>query len=126
MKRMWKGAAAALALSFVCSAPAAAYEAFSGPLGLLYSDKSKAFDGYTLVAPLQTNVTYLMDMDGNIINEWTCDTTPFYSELLPNGNLIRHGRLPDAWPAYGGVSGVLQEYDWSGNKVGGQAVLGRQ
>ena len=34
MKRMWKGAAAALALSFVCSAPAAAYEAFSGPLGL--------------------------------------------------------------------------------------------
>ena len=117
MKRMWKGAAAALALSFVCSAPAAAYEAFSGPLGLLYSDKSKAFDGYTLVAPLQTNVTYLMDMDGNIINEWTCDTTPFYSELLPNGNLIRHGRLPDAWPAYGGVSGVLQEYDWSGNKV---------
>ena len=116
MKRMWKGAAAALALSFVCSAPAAAY-AFSGPLGLLYSDKSKAFDGYTLVAPLQTNVTYLMDMDGNIINEWTCDTTPFYSELLPNGNLIRHGRLPDAWPAYGGVSGVLQEYDWSGNKV---------
>ena len=117
MKRMWKGAAAALALSFVCSAPAAAYEAFSGPLGLLYSDKSKAFDGYTLVAPWQTNVTYLMDMDGNIINEWTCDTTPFYSELLPNGNLIRHGRLPDAWPAYGGVSGVLQEYDWSGNKV---------
>lgn len=117
MKRMWKGAAAALALSFVCSAPAVAYEAFSGPLGLLYSDKSKAFDGYTLVAPLQTNVTYLMDMDGNIINEWTCDTTPFYSELLPNGNLIRHGRLPDAWPAYGGVSGVLQEYDWSGNKV---------
>ena len=117
MKRMWKGAAAALALSFVCSAPAAAFEAFSGPLGLLYSDKSKAFDGYTLVAPLQTNVTYLMDMDGNIINEWTCDTTPFYSELLPNGNLIRHGRLPDAWPAYGGVSGVLQEYDWSGNKV---------
>ena len=117
MTRMWKGAAAALALSFVCSAPAAAYEAFSGPLGLLYSDKSKAFDGYTLVAPLQTNVTYLMDMDGNIINEWTCDTTPFYSELLPNGNLIRHGRLPDAWPAYGGVSGVLQEYDWSGNKV---------
>ena len=117
MKRMWKGAAAALALSFVCSAPTAADEAFSGPLGLLYSDKSKAFDGYTLVAPLQTNVTYLMDMDGNIINEWTCDTTPFYSELLPNGNLIRHGRLPDAWPAYGGVSGVLQEYDWSGNKV---------
>ena len=43
--------------------------------GLPCSDKSKAFDGYTLVAPLQTNVTYLMDMDGNIINEWTCDTT---------------------------------------------------
>lgn len=117
MKRVWKGAVAAVALSFACSAPAAAYEAFSGPLGLLQYDKGKTFDGYTLIAPEQSTITYLMDMEGHIVNEWKSDYVPFYGELLPNGNLIRHGRLPDAWPAFGGVAGILEEFDWNGDKV---------
>ena len=117
MKRMWNGAAAALALTFICSAPAAAYEAFKGPLGLLQNHKGKTFEGYTLVTPQAATVTYLIDMNGEIVNEWKSDYTAFYAELLPNGNLARHSVLPEAWPGFGGYSGLLEEFDWSGKKV---------
>lgn len=120
MKKTALAIAAVASLAFAAlgdAVPAQAYEAFSGPLGLLHYDKGKTFDGYTLIAPQQSTVTYLIDMDGNVVMEWKSDYVPFYAELLPNGNLIRHGRLPDAWPAFGGVSGILEEFDWTGKKV---------
>ena len=43
--------ATALLSLFMLSAPASAYEAITGPLGLLAYDKAKAYDGYTLFTP---------------------------------------------------------------------------
>ena len=47
-----------------------AYEAFKGPLGVLQNEQDKTFKGYTLVVPEKATVSYLIDMDGNVINEW--------------------------------------------------------
>ena len=88
MKRLTKAVAAGIA-ALALAGSAQAYEAFKGPLGLLHKAPG-TFDGYTLVAPQQANTTYLMDMDGNVVNEWKSDYGCFYAELMPNGNLIRH------------------------------------
>lgn len=38
--------------------------------------------------------TYLIDMEGNIVHTWDCEYAPgLYAELLPNGNLLRGGRI---------------------------------
>lgn len=126
---------------FVCTAlllitawltPAYAYEAITGPTGVLYYDKDKAFDGYTLFSPMvKSNMTYLIDMEGNIVHQWKCQTPPgLYAELLPNGNLLRAGKADqkkqlaslgkkdqDKYIGIGGTGGLLQEYDWDGNVV---------
>ena len=45
-----------------------------------------AFPGYTLVAPMNSTSTYLIDMEGRIVNEWKSDYTPALSAyLLENG-----------------------------------------
>jgi hypothetical protein len=41
-----------------------AYETIRGVTGLIKYDASKAFQGYTLVAPLEARTTYLVDMEG--------------------------------------------------------------
>lgn len=109
-------AALSVALLAAGAAPAMAYEAFKGPLGLL-AKASGSFDGYTLVAPQEATSTYLIDMDGNVVNEWLSDYGCFYAELLPNGNLVRHSTLPDVYPSFGGQAGLIEEFDWSGKKV---------
>ena len=115
MKRLTKAVAAGIA-ALALAGSAQAYEAFKGPLGLLHKAPG-TFDGYTLVAPQQANTTYLMDMDGNVVNEWKSDYGCFYAELMPNGNLIRHSSLPGVLPSFGGQAGLFEEFDWNGKKV---------
>lgn len=114
-----------------------AYEAVTGPTGVLKYDASKAYEGYTLFSPMIGNKTsYLIDMKGNIVHTWECDYPPgLYAELLPNGNLLRGGR-PDQqkdleakidkklgkndlkkFNGVSGASGIVQEIDWNGNVV---------
>src|SRR5713226_8213664 len=59
---------------------------------------------YLLVAPLKSNNTYLMDLNGQLVHEWQGSHLPGLSVyLLPNGNLLRASSLgPDAFPAAGG------------------------
>ena len=52
------------------------------------------YDAYTL-ATVHTE-SYLINNCGEIINQWTSDYLPGTSVyLLPNGNLLRPGRLDD-------------------------------
>ena len=109
--------ATALLSLFMLSAPASAYEAITGPLGLLAYDKAKAYDGYTLFTP-HTKVsswivdkiqdpgsrkTYLIDMEGNIVHTWKHDRPAFYAELLPNGNLLRAEKIAGSPVNFGGL-----------------------
>ena len=112
-------AAAAFFGTALLSAPrkAKAVESMSTPTGVLMYDKEKAQDGYTLISPMQSTSSYLLDMEGNIVHEWKTSGRPgLYAELLPDGHLLRGIRYENKVP-FGGMSGGLQEIDWNGNIV---------
>src|SRR5262245_44779965 len=45
---------------------------------------------YVLFSPVQSNVTYLMDLQGRLVHRWRTDTTPACSVyLLDDGRLLR-------------------------------------
>lgn len=77
------------------------------------------FDGYTLLSPLRSRTTFLVDMDGQVVHRWTTQHAPGNADhLLPNGHLLRLARLEDN-PTFhgGGIGGRVQEFDWDGNVV---------
>lgn len=76
-------------------------------------------DGYTLFAPMQSNITYLIDNSGEIIYTWESDYLPaLVSYLLPgNGSIIRTEKQPwgtnPTFEAGGGAGGIVQIIDWN-------------
>jgi Arylsulfotransferase (ASST) len=75
---------------------------------------AKAYKGYTLIAPMSSKKTYLLDMEGRICHTWETDCTPaLIPYLLDNGNLLRPGQAPKGLgtPGFGGR---LQEMSWDG------------
>jgi len=107
-----------------------AYEALIGHTGVLQYDSSNSLNGYCLFAPAGSKKSYLIDMEGYVINEWTCSSGPgLHDRLLPNGHLLR-GYTPAGWSrggsvpgtqpfpiTVGGVAGGVEEFDWDGNLV---------
>jgi hypothetical protein len=66
-----------LLLAVFLGASVHAYEAVNGPTGVLAYDKEKAFEGYTLFAPmLGSTTTYLIDNEGNVVHTWEGDHPP--------------------------------------------------
>ena len=45
-------------------------------VGLFLNDTSKTFKGYTLFAPKQNTMTYLINNDGRIVHQWTASKYP--------------------------------------------------
>jgi outer membrane protein assembly factor BamB len=77
---------------------------------------SKAYQGYTLFAPLSGGGVWLVDMQGRFVHHWEVDHLPAaHGVLLPNGNLLYAGKPPDAPLEFGGIGGELLELDWDGN-----------
>ncbi len=75
-----------------------------------------AFEAYTLIS-INTKA-YLINNCGEVINEWNSTHVPGSSVyLLPNGNLLRAGRLDDGSSniAFGGQGGIIELFDWDGN-----------
>jgi len=72
---------------------------------LLYWDKTKAYNGYTLYA--SSGRTYMIDMEGNVVGTWEGGNDP---RLLPDGNILDS--------AGGGAGGAgWKEMDWDGKIV---------
>ncbi len=81
-------------------------------------NKPTAFQGYSLVAPMNSTSTYLIDMDGRIVNEWKSEFTPALSAyLLENGNLLRPGAERGFMQGGPGAGGRIQEFTWEGELV---------
>jgi hypothetical protein len=79
-------------------------------VGIRAIDRSKAFPGYTLFAPITgSGQVYLVDLDGNVVHRWALPYPPgAYGYLLPNGNLFYNGKTADnlenvPWWFKGGV-----------------------
>lgn len=85
-------------------------------LGLNLHDAKHACQGYTLLAPANSTVTYLIDMEGRVVKTWQSDCKPGHSAyLLPNGNLLRAGSLVNPpFHVFGGAAGRIQEFSWDG------------
>ena len=99
---------------------------FIGFIGLSFSQNTvgtisiteDAYEGYTLFST-HTN-SHLIDNCGQVVNSWNSTYPPGNANyLLPNGNLLRTGRLaigtdPVTIPGNGGI---VEMYDWDGNLI---------
>lgn len=87
--------------------------------------KAGAYEGYSLIAPMNSTKTYLVDLQGKIVREWKSDYTPALSAyLLENGHLLRPAadRQANGGGFAPGAGGRIQEFDWDGNLVWNYAI----
>jgi hypothetical protein len=104
--------------------PVCGYEAFQGPTEVLQYDETKAYNGYTLFCPFASTTQYLIDMKGNLVHTWECETTPgLYGYLMEDGVLLRGASRAAAGQADttsnkllsgGGSASGVQEIQWDG------------
>lgn len=104
-------------LFFLAAAlPAAAQE---NDFGLIQKEEG-LYEGYTLLAPIGSTTTFLIDMDGKIVNKWESDYAPGQSAyLLENGHLLRTASVGPQNRTFsgGGSGGRVQEFTWDGELV---------
>jgi hypothetical protein len=94
------------------------------PMSVTYWDSSKAYNGYTLFAPLSGKDIYLINMKGEIVHHWDIGDNPgCHGELLPNGNLLYgtqcdpNEKIKAGAPKASGQGGIIREVDWNGKVV---------
>ncbi|HVA46941.1 MAG TPA: aryl-sulfate sulfotransferase [Pirellulales bacterium] len=84
-------------------------------------DDSRAFPGYNLMSPLNSNRTYLFDLRGRVVRTWESDCSPaLCAYLLDNGHVLRGGAIGNESQVFGpgpGVGGRVQEFTWEGELV---------
>lgn len=84
------------------------------PRGLV-SKTDGAAPGYVLFGQFSSALTYLVDIDGNVVHTWENGRAPGSEYLQDDGSIIRVARM-DEPPNFrsGGVSGYLQKLSWDG------------
>jgi hypothetical protein len=105
-------------------------EVFKTTTEMIQWDPDRAYNGYTLFNGFGA-AQLLVDMEGNVVHSWSSeDMNVFYSYLIENGNLRRHGAMsysPTGAIAgstaslltAGGSSGRVEEVAWDGTVVFG-------
>lgn len=84
-------------------------------VGLLQYN-NPADDGYILFAPLDTNITYLIDKCGKKVHSWNSAYKPGSAVyLLADGDLLRAGNVNNNAFSKGGSGGIIERIDWDGN-----------
>ncbi|MCZ6763679.1 MAG: aryl-sulfate sulfotransferase [Alphaproteobacteria bacterium] len=95
--------------------------------GITVHDRDRATPGFTIYSPHSGHVTYLIDMDGKIVHQWTLPDKPSgYARLLPGGNLFYACFVEGGPPLKGGgKGGLIREVDWDNNLVHEHTDLGQ-
>lgn len=76
----------------------------------LVTTTEHAAPGYTLMAPLTSTSTFLVDLAGNVVHEWKSDAPPGNAVyLLENGDLLRTERVDNPVFFGGGQGGRIRE-----------------
>ena len=91
--------------------------AVHGNHGVTYWEKDRTFNGVTLYSTFGSPRTKLINMDGDVVHEWTAPdpARPFFGYLRDNGNLLVRCFDGSEPYTYGGNGGVLVELDWDSN-----------
>jgi hypothetical protein len=79
-----------------------------------------AYAGYTLLAPMNAQKVFLVDLEGRVVRTWDFQCNAALSAyLLDNGNVLRAGALPGGEQKIGGpgAGGRVQELSWDGETV---------
>lgn len=78
-----------------------------------------SLNGYTLLAPISSTETYLLDNCGRIVNVWNSSTyNPGAAvSLLSDGTLLRSCKLLTGNIIAGGSGGRLERYDWNDSLI---------
>ena len=86
--------------------------------GLILNDP-RAYQGYTLLAPIMSKMVYMLDMQGRVVRTWEGEAAGNMSVyLLENGHLLRYGRLAEQTFGDGaGAAGHIQEFTFEGELV---------
>jgi len=108
MKKILIIVAVGVFLAMTASSVYAGVEVFQTKTGVIQYNPTKAYNGYTLFTPWEAPLSYLIDMDGNVVHVFPNKL----SVLLENGNAF--GTVPD-----GGLVKAFIEVDWDGNYVWG-------
>lgn len=75
-------------------------------------------DGETLISPLYSNDTFLIDMDLNVLQTWHCSNLPgFFAYLLADGGILRPCTVPGGYFYGGGLGGRIERYDAEDNLI---------
>ena len=85
----------------------------------LFLNTSSAYPGYTLMSPMHSTNTYLINNAGQYVHKWTNTGEPGRSSYLTeNGHLFRSCAVTSGGPSTGGgEGGRIEEKDWLGNLV---------
>lgn len=86
----------------------------------LIVNEPEAFQGYTLYTPLRSTETYLLNMEGEVVHQWTSEYWPSNSAyLLTDGNLLRSGKFRgnDMFGDRGPSGGRVQLFSWGGTLI---------
>lgn len=78
-----------------------------------------ASPGYTLIAPFGGQSTYLIDLDGEVVQQWTTNRKPSQAAyLLADGSLLRTYKVPNqVFDVPGGPAGGIQKFNWDGELI---------
>jgi hypothetical protein len=88
-------------------------------MGLFLNDTARVYKGYTLFAPKQNTMTYLINNEGRIVHQWTASKYPPGQSvyLLENGNILRTCMTKGQLSTGGGEGGRVEEYNWNDSLV---------
>ena len=89
-------------------------------VGLL-SCTPDATDGYTLISPIASHTTYLIDIHGRQVHSWKNinfpgDSAPY---LLEDGSLLRsvNTAIGSNFDTGGGIAGGIERFSWEGELI---------
>ena len=93
-------------------------EKLTPTVGLLLNT-TNAYPGYTLMSPIHSTRTYLINNEGQYVHTWTNTGEPGRSSyLMENGHMFRACAIMSGGPSTGGgEGGRIEEKDWLGNLV---------
>ena len=82
-----------------------------------FLNTAESFDGYTLLAPLGSSQTHLIDNCGQVVNTWSSNyVSGGTCYLLADGSILRGCRVNGSFSG-GGVGGRIEQRSWDDELV---------
>ncbi|MEO6831519.1 MAG: hypothetical protein ABI169_04935, partial [Chitinophagaceae bacterium] len=84
----------------------------------LFTKTAETEEGYVLLAPNSSKITYLIDKCGKQVHTWTSAYTPGFSAyMLEDGTMLRAGYTANKTFYYAGSGGIIQRFAWNSNPI---------